>query len=192
MSENKRNAPSSFHLRREGAVLVVIDVQQRLQPVMAATRFEQVTLNIKRLLIGTNVLEVPAIVTEQYPDGLGPTIATIGEDMKHAHRVTKMEFDAGKNETFNEMLETLHARTVILTGIETHICVAQTAITLLDRYDVWVARDAVCSRTEANIEAGLALMNDAGAILAPTESILFGMLERAGTPEFKAVSKIVK
>ena len=159
---------------------------------MAATKFESCTANIKRLLLGTNALNLPAIVTEQYPDGLGPTIQTIMDDAKHAHLVTKMEFDAAKNATFNDMLKTLHAKTVILCGIETHICVAQTAITLLDHFDVWVARDAVCSRTEANIEGGLELMNDAGAVIAPTETILFAMLEQAGTPEFKAISKIVR
>ncbi len=92
---------------------------------MAATRFESCTANIKRLLQGTSALKISAIVTEQYPDGLGPTIQPIMDDGKHAHLVTKMEFDAGKNATFNDMLKTLHAKTVILCGIETHICVAQ-------------------------------------------------------------------
>lgn len=183
---------TSWKLAREGAVLVLIDVQQKLAPAMDQGIYTRALANMKRLLAGASALQIPTIVTEQYPQGLGPTVTELTDDIRAAHLVTKIEFDAGKNKPFNDMLHALHAKTVILAGIETHICVLQTAITLRERFPVWVAGDAVCSRLPANVDAGLRLAGEAGAVIAPTESILFGMLEKAGTPEFKAISKIVR
>lgn len=190
MSDKKPEA--SWKLAREGAVIVIIDAQQKLATAMDAARFEIAAANMRRLLAGAAALKVPTIVTEQYPEGLGPTIASLADDVRQAHLVTKLEFDASKNATFNDMLHTLHAKTVIIAGLEAHICVLQTAVSLRERFNVWVAGDAICSRLPANIDASVRLMTEAGVVVAPTESILFGMLEQAGTPEFKAISKIVR
>ncbi len=188
---DKRPA-TSWQLGRNGAVVCVIDVQEKLAPVMDATRFPKAVANVQRLLRGAAALEVPAIVTEQHPKGLGPTIGALTEDIRQARLVTKTEFDASRNAAFNGLLDTLHAKTVILAGLEAHICVLQTAVALRERFNVWVAGDAICSRAPENIEAAQRLMSEAGVVVAPTESILFGMLERSDQPVFKAVSAIVR
>lgn len=184
--------PRSFRLTAQSAALVVIDIQEKLAPAMEPRLFEQAVANVKRLATAAKLLKIPVLVTEQYPEGLGLTIAAIAGELDGAPRTAKMEFDAAKNATFNARLAATGAKSVILAGIEAHICVTQTAASLMGGYDVWVARDAVASRTQANYDAGLALMHDAGAVLAPTESILFWLLERAGTPEFKAISKLLR
>jgi nicotinamidase-related amidase len=182
-----------LHLDRKTTALAIIDVQERLAPAMNAAHMKQAVANIGRLLTAAKLLSLPTLVSEQYPEGLGPTVGAIAEHLGDTPRVAKMEFDALKNAEFAALLTAAKPKAVILAGIEAHICVVQTAASLLTRgYDVWVARDAVASRTEANMEAGLTLMHDAGAKLAPTETILFWLLERAGTPEFKTVSKLVR
>lgn len=188
---DKRPA-TSWQLTREGTVICVIDVQEKLAPAMDATRFPKVVANVQRLLKGATALKVSSIVTEQHPKGLGPTISALTEDIRQAQLVTKTEFDASRNAAFNDVLKTLHAKTVVLAGLEAHICVLQTAIALRERFNVWVAGDAICSRAPENIEYAQRLMTDAGVVVAPTESILFGMLEKSDQPEFKAVSGIVR
>ena len=185
--------PTAIALDRKTTALAIIDVQEKLAPAMDAGLMKQAVQNIGRLLTAAKLLELPALVSEQYPEGLGPTVAAIAEHLGDVPRLPKLEFDAMKNAAFAAKLGATKAKAVILAGIETHICVLQTAASLLARgYDVWVARDAVASRTQTNMEAGLTLMRDAGAKLAPTETILFWLLERAGTPEFKVVSKLVR
>ncbi len=184
---------TALGLDRATTALAVIDVQEKLAPAMDAALMPQALANIGRLLKTAKLLQLPVLVSEQYPEGLGPTVPAIAEELDDVPRLPKVEFDAMKNAGFATRLGATKAKAVILAGIETHICVVQTAASLLARgYDVWVARDAVASRTRANMEAGLGLMHDAGAKLAPTETILFWLLERAGTPEFKTVSKLVR
>ena len=185
--------PSTLSLDRATTALAIIDVQEKLAPAMDAGLMSQAVANIRRLTAAAKLLQVPTLVSEQYPEGLGSTIAAIADDLGDVPRLPKLEFDAMKNAAFAARLGVTKAKAVILAGIEAHICVVQTAASLLARgYDVWVARDAVASRTPANMEAGLSLMHDAGAKLAPTETILFWLLERAGTPEFKTLSKLVR
>ncbi len=185
--------PTALALDRATTALAVIDVQEKLAPAMDPALMKQAVTNIGRLLTAAKLLHLPMLVSEQYPEGLGPTLAAIAEHAGDVPRLAKVEFDAMKNAAFAAKLAATKAKAVIVAGIEAHICVVQTAASLLARgYDVWVARDAVASRTPANMEAGLTLMHDAGAKLAPTETILFWLLERAGTPEFKVVSKLVR
>lgn len=151
--------------------------------------------NTKRLIEGAYVLGLPVFVTEQYPKGLGPTVpelmATIG-DRPHV-KVEKTSFAATGEPTFLAALAETHRHQVILCGMETHVCVWQTAIDLRgEGYGVVLADDAVASRTKRNRRSGISAMRDAGVTVLSTEAILFRLLRVAGTPEFKAISGLVK
>ena len=136
-----------------------------------------------------SILGVPVLVTEQYPRGLGETVAELAEHLDGIPRLEKVVFSAARAEGFD-----LGGRDqALVCGIETHVCVAQTVADLLDEgVDAQVAIDAVSSRTAANRRAGLAKMEATGAMLTSTEMALFELLGRAGTPEFKEVQALVK
>jgi nicotinamidase-related amidase len=174
-------------LERDRTALVVVDVQEGFRPVVG--EFDAVARNAGLLVQGARILDVPVLVTEQYPRGLGETVPEVADHLDGAPRLDKVEFDATEVEGFD-----LAGRDqVLLCGIEAHVCVAQTVAGLLDRdLDVQVATDAVSSRTAANRRAGLAKIEASGAMLTSTEMALFELLGRAGTPEFKEVQALVK
>jgi len=170
-------------LDRERAALVVVDVQEAFRP--AVDDFDSVVQNTRRLMEGAKILGVPVVVTEQYPKGLGRTVEELGE----VEPVEKTCFSAARADGFD-----LDGREqALVCGIETHVCVSQTAHDLLERgVEVHVASDAVTSRTAANKQVGLHKMEQAGAILTSVETALFEMLGQAGTDEFKQVQGLVK
>jgi nicotinamidase-related amidase len=170
-------------LQRERATVVVVDVQEGFRPY---TTFESVAGACAKLLAAARILELPAIVSEQYPKGLGPTAPEVG--VQDEPRIEKTVFSAARADGFD-----LHGRDqALLCGIETHVCVSQTVHDLLDRgIDVHVAADAVGSRHQLDYERGLERMERAGAAVTTVESALFELLGRAGTPEFKAVQKLI-
>jgi nicotinamidase-related amidase len=131
--------------------------------------------------------------TEQYPKGLGPTVPELRAALEPAAPVEKLTFDCCGEPTFAPALDAAGRPAVIVCGMETHICVLQTVLGLLARgATVHVAADAVCSRDPENARVALELMRDAGAVVTCTETVLFQLLERAGTPEFKAIQQLVK
>jgi nicotinamidase-related amidase len=170
-------------LARDRAALVVIDVQEGFRPYAA---FVPVASACAKLLEASRILEIPAIVSEQYPKGLGPTAPEVG--LGDEQRLEKTVFSAARADGFD-----LHGRDqAIVCGIETHVCVSQTVHDLLDRgIEVHVPADAVGSRHEIDYQRGLERMERAGAIVGTVEASLFELLERAGTPEFKAVQKLI-
>ena len=170
-------------LRRRDTALVVVDVQEGFR---SYTSFEAVARACSKLVGGARILEVPLIVSEQYPKGLGHTAPEVG--LEDEHRIEKTVFSAARAEGFD-----LAGRTqAIVCGIETHVCVSQTVHDLLDRgMDVHVPADAVGSRHQLDYERGLERLEQAGAIVSTVESVLFELLERAGTPEFKAVQRLI-
>lgn len=179
-------------LTRDGTVLVIVDFQERL--AMTMPERENVLRAITKLVAACKILRVPILVTEQYPQGLGPTVAplkaALGTDYKPFE---KMSFSCCGCEPFMTALEALKRRNVLLVGIEAHVCVLQTALDLAHRgYAVHVATDACCSRHEMDWNMGLLRMEHAGIFMTTTESAIFQLLERAGTPEFKEILKIVK
>lgn len=177
-------------LDRDRAVLVVIDMQEGFRP--AAIDFDEVSGNVGRLIEGCHALGVPILVTEQYPRGLGETVPEIKEKLEGEQPLEKVCFSAADADGFLEALVETGRDQVLLSGIESHVCVSQTAHDLLDRgLAVQVADDAVSSRSEHNRERGLRKMEAAGAVVTSTEAALFELLGRAGTPEFKAVQKLV-
>ena len=181
-----------MRLDRNDAVLVVIDVQERLMPVIH-DRFE-VELNLERLIRGAQVLGVPVLVTEQYVKGLGPTIEPLRQALGESYRpIEKQCFSAHGCAPFAAQLGALDRRQVLLAGVETHVCVYQTARDLLsDGKPVWIVADAVSSRTVRNRDIALQRMLADGAQLSSTEMALFELLGEAGTEEFRAISRIVK
>lgn len=170
-------------LKREKAALVVVDVQEGFR---SYATFEAVTQACSKLVRGARILEIPRIVSEQYPKGLGHTASEV--DLEDEPRIEKSVFSAARADGFD-----LEGRTqAIVCGIETHVCVSQTVHDLLDRgVEVHVPADAVGSRHELDYERGLDRLERAGAVVSTVESVLFELLERAGTPEFKEIQRLI-
>ena len=177
-------------LTRDDAVLLVVDVQGKLARLMheAQALFD----NLSRLVRGATVLRVPVVATEQNPAGLGPTVEEVRPHLP-APPLPKMAFSCLGEPAVVEALEATGRPQVLLAGIETHICVYQTARDLLARGgEVHVVADAVSSRAPGNREVGLAKMRAAGAEITSVETALFEMLEAADGPAFKQILAIVK
>jgi nicotinamidase-related amidase len=178
--------PPARTLDRARAALVVIDVQEAF--AKAVERFEEVARQTAILVRGARVLELPVLVTEQYPRGLGDTVPEVRDALGDAQRLPKTVFSAAQADGFD-----LQGRDqALVCGIETHVCVNQTAHDLLaGGVEVHVAVDAVSSRTSANRELGLRKMEESGAIITSVETALFELLGAAGSDEFKAIQKLV-
>jgi len=181
----------SHRLTRTRAGLVVVDVQQRLLP--AIFEKERVVQNVLRLIQGAAILKVPVLATEQYPKGLGPTVPEVATAIPGFAPMEKLAFSACGAAGFVTALEERKVSEAILCGIEAHVCVSQTCLDLLEQgASVFVAADAVSSRTPENYRSGLDRMRAAGAVIISTEAALFELLGRAGTEEFKQVLALVK
>jgi nicotinamidase-related amidase len=176
-------------LERRRVALVVVDVQEAFRGYAS---FAAVAAACAKLLEGARILELPALVSEQYPKGLGASAPELG--LKDEPRIEKTVFSAARAEGFEQLALGEHDRTqALVCGIETHVCVSQTVHDLLARgIEVHVPADAVGSRHELDDERGLERMERAGAVVTTVESALFELLERAGTPEFKAVQGLIK
>ena len=140
------------------------------------------------------VLDIPVIVTEQYPKGLGPTVESIKDATGDQFEpIEKVVFSCARSPEFEEILAESNRKEVIIVGVETHVCVLQTSMDLINKgYTVYVPADAVTSRRELDWQRGINLIEKAGAVVGTKETFLFQLLERAGTDEFKQVSKLVK
>ncbi|HTB70587.1 MAG TPA: isochorismatase family protein [Solirubrobacteraceae bacterium] len=170
-------------LRRDGAALVVVDVQEGFRSYVS---FAGVAASCAKLLAGARILGVPALVSEQYPKGLGESASELG--IEDERKLEKTVFSAARADGFD-----LHGREqAIVCGIETHVCVSQTVHDLLDRgVEVHVPADAVGSRHALDYERSLERLQRAGAVVSTVESALFELLGRAGTPEFKEVQRLI-
>jgi nicotinamidase-related amidase len=174
-------------LDRERTALVVVDVQEAFRP--AVLDFDRTAHNVGVLVQGARTLGIPVVVTEQYPKGLGHTVPELAEHLDGVEPVEKVTFSAAAADGFD-----LGGRDqALVCGIESHVCVSQTAHDLLEEgVEVHVARDAVTSRTEENRELGLHKMEASGAVLTSVEAALFELLGRAGGDEFKTVQGLIK
>ncbi|MFC1902057.1 hydrolase [Chloroflexota bacterium] len=178
-------------LTTENAALVVIDIQDRMMRVMNDK--ERLLQNLQKLVKGMRVLEVPVILTEQYPAGLGPTLPELAQLLPDIRPIEKLSFSCWGEDRFRQELEALKRQQVIIAGIEAHVCVYQTAMDLSRLgYEVHVAADCVSSRETANKEVCLAQMSGAGISLTTTEMALFELLRVAQGDKFKQISNIVK
>ena len=178
-------------LDEKNAVLIVIDIQGNL----ARTAADQELLfdSTRKLIQGATVFGLPVIVTEQIPEKLGTTIPEVAEFLEGINRIPKETFSCCANATFMEVFRKTGRSQVLLCGIESHICVYQTAMDLLSHgFEVHVVADAVSSRTARNREIGLSKMISAGAYLTSTETVLFELLKTADSANFKEIFRIVK
>jgi len=172
-------------------VLVIIDIQGKLWNVM----HEKAALleNAQKLVKALRVLSVPIILTEQNPQGLGSTVPELTQCMPEVKALPKFCFDCYQNSGFEQELVRLNRKQVLLCGIESHICVYQTALDLVNRgYEVQVVADVVASRVQANKEAALARMQSEGVKLTVTEMAIYELLGSADSPLFKEILKVIK
>jgi nicotinamidase-related amidase len=170
-------------LSRDRTALVVVDVQDGFRSYAS---FEGVASACAKLVHAARILRIPALVSEQYPKGLGHSAPEL--DLQDEPRIEKTVFSAARADGF----DLNGAEQAIVCGIEAHVCVSQTVHDLLDDgIEVHVPADAVGSRHQLDYERGLERMQRAGAVVSTVESALFELLERAGTPEFKAVQKLI-
>jgi nicotinamidase-related amidase len=180
-----------FFLQKHEAVLVIVDIQERLAAVMSERK--KVVANCLHLIEIARLLEIPVLLNEQYPKGLGPTVGEIKEALQPYEPIEKITFSCVRGETFPEKLQATGRKKVILAGMETHVCVMQTCIGLLRAgFDVHAVDDAICSRTKESYRTAIEFMRDAGAVITCTEAVLFQLLERAGTEEFRIISRRIK
>lgn len=182
------------------AVLVIVDLQERLVPAMPAEVGKQVVRNVGILIEAATRLGLPIVVSQQYPKGLGPTVPELEAALTAAaaagatvHRFDKVDFSAACTPPFGELRAgPLHDRDQwIVTGTEAHVCVYQSVRDLLPA-TVHVVADATASRTKANWRAGLALMDRLGALISTTEICVFDLLQCASNDHFKALSKAIR
>ena len=182
-------------LKKDDAILVVIDFQEKLMPAMYDR--DDVEDKTARLIRGCKELGVPVIVTQQYTRGLGQTVPVVAEALGEFEPIDKVTFSCCGNIQFNDALEEAAGEndrtTVIIAGCETHICVEQTALDLMEiGFKVFLPADTVQSRSRDHKEVSLRRMEAAGAVITNYESVLYEMLGSAKAPEFKAISAIVK
>jgi len=180
-----------FFPDREDTALLIIDIQDRLAAVMKMK--DAVVHNCLHLIELSKMLRIPIMVTEQYPRGLGQTVEDIREALPVYRPVEKLTFSCCEEPSFLNQVKRLKRKTLILAGMEAHICILQTCLGLLqNNFNVQLVRDAVCSRTRENWETACELLRDAGAVITSTETVLFQLLKTAGTEEFKAISNRIK
>lgn len=181
-------------LSRDNSALLVVDLQEKLVP--AIFEHERVVRNAVLLIECAKILGLPILLTEQYPRGLGETLPAIRERLPATVApFDKVEFGCFNNPAFLSAVQNLkpHRNTLLLAGIESHICVAQTALgALREGFTVHLASDATSSRSNFNWRMGLDRMKEAGALLSSTEMMIYELLGRSDTPEFKALLAYLK
>jgi nicotinamidase-related amidase len=181
-----------FWLDRQKAVLIVIDVQERLIPAMDERICSRLVSHINLLVEGFQGMNLPVIATEQYPRGLGHTITDLSAATTQ-HCIEKIAFSCAAEPNFMAALEKTGASQVVLVGMEAHVCVYQTLIDLIDRgYNVHLVQDAVCSRFKSDYQTAISMAQQMGAVLTTTEIALFQLVGVAGSDDFKLVSKLAR
>jgi len=183
--------PHETLLHREQTVLVIVDMQEKLLPAVESS--DAILRNARILIEGAKILGIPILVTEQYPQGLGPTVAALSDVLGDAPRYPKLSFSCLGDDAFLAALESLDRDQILICGVETHICVLQTALDVLEHgWMAAVAAEAVSSRNGAYCHLGIERMRRAGVVVTCAESALFEMMAVAGTDEFRAISRLVK
>ena len=175
-------------LKKRDSFVLIVDIQERLAPVMKEPR--KVINGAASLLKAANYLGVPAIVSEQYPKGLGSSIFDVKQVMPKGSPIEKISFSCAGEPQIVSKIKEFKKKQAVIAGIEAHVCVLQTAFDLKKMgYDVFVVADACSSRKEEEAELAFNRMRDAGIIITTIEMVLFEWLEKAGTEEFKQISK---
>jgi nicotinamidase-related amidase len=180
-------------LQADQCALIIVDLQEKLLPPIFNK--DELVRNSQLLVRVANVLEIPVIVTTQYAKGLGATVAEVASLVSDVRPIDKLEFGCFGSDQFRSALKSLpgNRNTVLLCGMEAHICVMQTALGALNEgYLVHVASDAVGARGRWNWEIGLDRMRAAGAVISTTEMMIYELMRCSGTPEFKQLLPYLK
>jgi nicotinamidase-related amidase len=173
------------------SALLIVDVQERLAPVTREPEAAIARCGI--LMRAAERLGVPILVSEQYPKGLGPTVEPLRNLVPAGHPVPKLHFSCTANETLRHQLKATERDQLVVAGMEAHVCVLQTALgAKADDYEVAVVADAVTSRDPANKAAALARLAANGVEIVTSEMVVFEWMGRAGTPEFKDLSALIR
>jgi len=188
---NERLPRSPSLMSAADSALLIVDMQERLLPHVAD--HPRIVWNCRRLLDGAAALDVPVVATEQYPKGLGPTFDELRRRLPDEPLPEKLLFSCAACGGLFEELQAQGRHRLLLAGIETHVCVQQTAFDLLSAgWRVYLAVDAVGSRFSLDHQTALRRMEAGGVELTSTESALFEWCEQAGTPAFKEVSRLAR
>lgn len=180
-----------MRLNRENTIGVVIDFQEKLLPHMY--KKDEILDRSLIMVKGLRALNVPIVVTQQYTKGLGNTIKPINEAIGNFSYIEKQTFSCYREPSFIKVMNRSGKRNVVIMGIESHVCILQTALDLLyNNFNPVVVIDAISSRKKEDMDIALWRMRDVGCIMTTSESILFELCRQAGTPEFKEISKLVK
>ena len=179
-------------LLSDNSLFVVIDIQERLVAAMPNDVAQRTIKQTGRLLTAAAQLDIPVLITEQYPRGLGSTLSQLTEKADSVTVIDKTSFSCAKVDEFMQKLDAMERQQVILSGMESHICILQTALDLKAKgVQVFVVEDAVCSRTQTNNLNAIKRMQQAGIIITSMESVLFEWLADAKHADFKTLSKLV-
>ena len=197
MSENNFLRSSQL-INSNDTALVIVDMQQKLLPAIGNS--EQILANVERLLATAEILDVAVIATEQYPKGLGPTVASLSETIARcsakwlpAGLPAKTMFSCRECESAFKHLLTSGIQNLLLSGIETHVCIAQTALDMIAAgFNVQLCVDAVGSRFSLDHETAIRRLEAEGCTITTTEAAMFELCERAGSESFKAISKLLR
>jgi len=175
----------------QNSLLLIIDMQEKLLNAVY-NKFE-LSKKVEILAMSANTLEIPCIITEQYPKGLGSTVGIVKDNLTAAKYFEKTQFNAISNDDISQKLIEYEKKQIIIAGIETHICVRQTAYGLLKSdYDVSIINDCCSSRSEDEHKSGIALMKDEGCFIKTLEIVLFELLKDSKHPKFKEIQALIK
>ncbi|MGC1183092.1 isochorismatase family protein [Legionella sp.] len=175
-------------LNRDDSILLLIDVQEKL--ISAILNNKEFIARCEWMLKLARKISVPILVSEQYPKGLGSTLDQLRVYFKQEECIAKVHFSCMSDENYVHRLKEFHKKQLVLIGIEAHVCVLQTALEMTEQgFDVFVVVDAVSSRGDQNLKYGLKRMKQEGVHLVTSEMVFFEWLKKAGTPEFKELSK---
>lgn len=178
-------------LKTDETALIIIDVQGKLSKIMHQS--VEMIQHLEALIQGVKLLDIPILWLEQYPKGLGPTTEDVQQHLASQHPVEKMTFSAYQTEEFVQQLATLNKKSLLVAGIESHICVYQTVQDLLAaNHEVELVTDCISSRTLANKNVGIEKMTSLGAKVTSVEMALFELMQTAEHPKFKEISRLIK
>ena len=178
-------------IKRENSLLLIVDIQEKLAP--AIFQADAAVQNNVRLLKATEQLSIPTFISEQYVRGLGPSVSAIRNATVHGHFFEKTHFSCTAEPGVLEKLHATGRKQILLTGMESHVCVLQTGLGLLAAgFAVFLVADATSSRTPENRSAAIDRLRANGAHIVTTEMVLFEWLEKAGTDEFRQILPLIK
>ncbi len=170
--------------------MLIVDVQEKLFPLM--NRREEILRNIVKLIRFCKKCEIPIIVTEQYPKGLGRTVQEIRSELGCIEPIEKTSFSCFGSREFRNTVRRTRVKTLIIAGIEAHVCIMQTALETPGKIRACVVADAVSSRAIENIDLALQRMRDSGIIISSTEMVMYELLKDSKTRMFKEVRELLK